>query len=100
MQQVCTGVMLHGYPLVKNLCAELQAFMAQHDFSSISDFCGASLPFFTTHRELVPSPGHLSRVLSSLSAMLVRGGVLWFRLISSAWWRQPEHDLQSELVIA
>jgi dihydropyrimidine dehydrogenase (NADP+) len=25
--QVCTGVMIHGYPLVQTLCAELQEFM-------------------------------------------------------------------------
>lgn len=24
VEQVCTGVMLHGYPLVKQLCGELQ----------------------------------------------------------------------------
>lgn len=30
-----------------------QAFMKQHDFSSIEDFRGSSLPFFTTHHELV-----------------------------------------------
>lgn len=51
--QVCTGVMLHGYPLVKTLCGGLQAFMAQHGFSSIEEFRGASLPYFTTHMELV-----------------------------------------------
>ena len=27
--------------------------MAQHGFSSVADFCGASLPYFTTHHELV-----------------------------------------------
>lgn len=107
-KQVCTGVMLHGYPLVKTLCGglqvrrawgqgllrqpwrrhgcgflqrllcnshcrcwgalapvlstgcpapahhpALQAFMQQHDFKSIEDFRGASLPYFTTHHELV-----------------------------------------------
>ena len=26
--QVCTGVMVHGYPLVKSMCGELQQFMA------------------------------------------------------------------------
>jgi dihydropyrimidine dehydrogenase (NADP+) len=31
----------------------LQAFMQQHDFQSISGFKGASLPYFTTHHELV-----------------------------------------------
>jgi len=51
--QVCTGVMVHGYPLVQNLCAELQQFMQEHDFKSIDEFRGASLPFFTTHTNLV-----------------------------------------------
>ncbi|XP_006647857.1 dihydropyrimidine dehydrogenase (NADP(+)), chloroplastic [Oryza brachyantha] len=51
--QVCTGVMMHGYGLVKKLCAELQDFMRQHNFSSIEDFRGASLPYFTTHTDLV-----------------------------------------------
>lgn len=51
--QVCTGVMMHGYPLVKKLCAELQDFMRAHNFSTIDDFRGASLPYFTTHTDLV-----------------------------------------------
>jgi len=50
--QVCTGVMLHGYPLVKSLCGELQAFMAEHGFKSIAEFKGASLPYFTKHSDL------------------------------------------------
>ncbi|ONK58568.1 uncharacterized protein A4U43_C09F14410 [Asparagus officinalis] len=51
--QVCTGVMMHGYGIVKKLCAELQDFMRKHNFSSIEDFRGASLPYFTTHMDLV-----------------------------------------------
>uniref|UniRef100_A0A7S0R1P0 dihydropyrimidine dehydrogenase (NADP(+)) n=1 Tax=Pyramimonas obovata TaxID=1411642 RepID=A0A7S0R1P0_9CHLO len=51
--QVCTGVMVHGYPLVQNLCAELQDFMVQHDFTSVEQFRGHSLPYFTTHTDLV-----------------------------------------------
>ncbi|KAK9817193.1 hypothetical protein WJX72_010866 [[Myrmecia] bisecta] len=51
--QVCTGVMLHGYPLVKKLCGGLQGFMEQHGFDSIEDFRGQALPFFTSHHELV-----------------------------------------------
>ncbi len=51
--QVCTGVMLQGYPLVKRLCGELQSFMSEHNFSSIAEFRGKSLPYFTTHTELV-----------------------------------------------
>ncbi|KAF3331563.1 dihydropyrimidine dehydrogenase [Carex littledalei] len=51
--QVCTGVMMHGYPLVKKLSDELKDFMRKHNFSSIEDFRGASLPYFTTHTDLV-----------------------------------------------
>ncbi|KAL7114454.1 hypothetical protein ACP275_04G122200 [Erythranthe tilingii] len=51
--QVCTGVMMHGYGLVKTLCSELQDFMKKHNFSSIEDFRGASLEYFTTHTDLV-----------------------------------------------
>lgn len=51
--QVCTGVMLHGYGLVKQLCTELQAFMERHDFKTIEDFRGVSLDYFTTHTDLV-----------------------------------------------
>ena len=38
--QVCTGVMMHGYGLVKKLCEELKDFMKMHNFSSIEDFRG------------------------------------------------------------
>lgn len=51
--QVCTGVMTHGYGLVKKLCGELTDFMKMHNFSSIEDFRGATLPYFTTHTDLV-----------------------------------------------
>ncbi|CAD5165129.1 unnamed protein product [Musa acuminata subsp. malaccensis] len=51
--QVCTGVMMHGYGLVNKLCAELKDFMRKHNFSSIEDFRGVSLQYFTTHTDLV-----------------------------------------------
>jgi len=51
--QVCTGVMIHGYAMVKDLCSQLSAFMDKHGFESIEDFRGASLPYFTTHASLV-----------------------------------------------
>ncbi|CAI7791109.1 unnamed protein product [Closterium sp. NIES-54] len=53
LHEVCTGVMLHGYGLVKSLCGGLQGFMEQHGFTSISDFKGHSLQYFTTHTDLV-----------------------------------------------
>eukprot|EP00798_Chlamydomonas_sp_ICE-L_P012666 gene12666-15898_t len=51
--QVCTGVMIHGYPVVKNLCGGLQEFMVKHNFNSIDEFRGLALPYVTTHTELV-----------------------------------------------
>jgi dihydropyrimidine dehydrogenase (NADP+) len=51
--QVCTGVMVNGYGMVHNLAAELQGFMAEQGFDSIADFKGKSLPYFTTHMDLV-----------------------------------------------
>jgi len=51
--QVCTGVMKFGYGMVKGLCDELQAFMDKKGFNTIEEFKGLSLPYFTTHAELV-----------------------------------------------
>lgn len=51
--QVCTGVMIHGYKMVKDMCAQLSAFMDRHRFASIDDFRGRALEYFTTHADLV-----------------------------------------------
>jgi dihydroorotate dehydrogenase subfamily 1 len=51
--QVCTGVMKFGHGLIHGLCEDLLAFMEHHGFGSLEDFRGASLPYFTTHAELV-----------------------------------------------
>jgi len=51
--QVCTGLMIHGYGMVKDMCDSLLAFMDQHGFDTIDDFRGASLPYFSTHADLV-----------------------------------------------
>jgi dihydroorotate dehydrogenase subfamily 1 len=51
--QVCTGVMKHGYDMVKTMCDELLAFMEKHKFETVADFKGKSLDYFTTHTELV-----------------------------------------------
>lgn len=45
--------MVHGYPVVKRLCGELQEFMEFHKFTSLRDVVGHSLPYFTTHSDLV-----------------------------------------------
>jgi dihydroorotate dehydrogenase subfamily 1 len=51
--QVCTGVMKFGYGCVKPMCEELLAFMDKHGFETLADFKGRSLPYFTTHADLV-----------------------------------------------
>jgi len=51
--QVCTGVMINGYGMVKEMCESLLGFMEQHSFNTIDDFRGASIPFFSTHADLV-----------------------------------------------
>lgn len=51
--QVCTGVMKHGYKLVQTMSEQLLAFMEKHGFETIDDFKGLSLPYFTTHADLV-----------------------------------------------
>jgi dihydropyrimidine dehydrogenase (NADP+)/dihydropyrimidine dehydrogenase (NAD+) subunit PreA len=51
--QVCTGVMIHGYKLIHTLNEQLGAFMDRHGFSTIDEFRGQSLRYFTTHADLV-----------------------------------------------
>jgi len=51
--QVCTGVMKHGYGCVARMQEELLAFMERHGFETLGDFRGRSLPYLTTHAELV-----------------------------------------------
>src|SRR3954463_949751 len=51
--QVCTGVMKFGYESVKPMCEQLLAFMEKHKFTTLADFKGKSLDYFTTHADLV-----------------------------------------------
>jgi len=51
--QVCTGAMLRGYEIISELKDELSKFMVDHKFANLRDFIGKSLPFFTTHHDLV-----------------------------------------------
>jgi dihydropyrimidine dehydrogenase (NADP+)/dihydropyrimidine dehydrogenase (NAD+) subunit PreA len=51
--QVCTGVMKFGYGCVKSMQEELLGFMSRHGFETLAEFKGRSLPYFTTHTDLV-----------------------------------------------
>ncbi|GBF96515.1 hypothetical protein Rsub_09857 [Raphidocelis subcapitata] len=87
--QVCTGVMIHGYPVVKNYCAGLQSFMRKHGFNSISEFRGASLPYFTTHSDLV------ARQRAALAAKKARVG-----LANDAEWSGEDFVANAESMVA
>ncbi len=50
--QVCTGAMLRGYEIIDELKDQLGRFMSSHGFSSLRDFIGKSLPYFSTHADL------------------------------------------------
>jgi dihydropyrimidine dehydrogenase (NADP+) len=51
--QSCTGPMLQGMDMVKELQEGVEAFMDSHGFESLSEVVGKSLPYFTTHHHLV-----------------------------------------------
>lgn len=51
--QVCTGAMLRGYQIIEELTEELSGVMAEHGFASLREMVGKSLPYFSTHADLV-----------------------------------------------
>jgi dihydroorotate dehydrogenase subfamily 1 len=73
--QVCTGVMKFGYPMVQRLGEELLAFMEKHKFESIADFKGKSLPYFTTHAELVRM--QRERKQADAARKMIKGDAEW-----------------------
>ena len=51
--QICTGVMLQGVKMVDELQEGLAKFMTDKGFNSVQEIVGKSLPYFTTHHDLV-----------------------------------------------
>ena len=51
--QVCTGAMLRGYEIIAELKQDLEKFMADQKFTDLRQFIGKSLPYFSTHADLV-----------------------------------------------
>ena len=51
--QVCTGAMLRGYEIIDELKADLAKVLADHKFENLQAMVGKSLPYFTTHADLV-----------------------------------------------
>ncbi len=51
--QSCTGPMLQGFDMVAELIRGTESFLEMHNFDSVADIIGKSLPYFTTHHHLV-----------------------------------------------
>jgi len=51
--QICTGVMLQGVKMVEELQEGLTKFMSDKGFNSVQELVGKSLPYFSTHMDLV-----------------------------------------------
>ena len=75
--QVCTGVMKMGYGCIKPMCDELLAFMDQHNFESVAEFKGHSLPYFTTHAELVRMQAEAKAAEKAKKAKMITADEEW-----------------------
>src|ERR1700752_1812312 len=51
--QICTGVMLQGVKMVEELQQGLAKFITDKGFTSVQEIVGKSLPYFSTHMDLV-----------------------------------------------
>jgi len=51
--QLCTGVMLHGVKMIDELTGGLEKFLVDKEFDSVQEMVGKSLPYFSTHMDLV-----------------------------------------------
>jgi dihydroorotate dehydrogenase subfamily 1 len=51
--QVCTGAMLQGYEVITKLNEELLKVLTDHKFDNLEQLRGKSLPYFSTHFDLV-----------------------------------------------
>ena len=51
--QICTAAMLHGYGIIDGLCRGLGAFLDARGLARVEQLVGRSLPYFTTHADLV-----------------------------------------------
>jgi dihydroorotate dehydrogenase subfamily 1 len=60
--QVCTGAILQGHAMVQKLIEGLHEFMDAQGFETVREFVGKSLPFFTTHHDLVDLQKEAKRV--------------------------------------
>src|SRR5262245_14608667 len=51
--QICTGAMLRGYEIISKIREELIKVLTDHRMESVRELVGKSLPYFSTHADLV-----------------------------------------------
>jgi hypothetical protein len=92
--QVCTGVMKFGYECVQPMCEQLLAFMAKHNFETLDDFKGKSLPYFTTHADLVKRQTERKAAQKAAAAAVAPNGAKVVK--SDGEWTGDEFVRQSD----
>ncbi|TLD68172.1 NAD-dependent dihydropyrimidine dehydrogenase subunit PreA [Phragmitibacter flavus] len=91
--QVCTGVMKFGYGCVKPMCEDLLTFMDKHGFETLAEFKGKSLPYFTTHADLVERQGARKAAQKAAAAVEVEQKA---KVSSDAEWTGDSFVQQSD----
>jgi len=66
--QLCTGVMLHGIKIIEELKEGLAKFMADKQFETVGEIVGKSIPYFSTHMELVERMKYAKRIKAGESS--------------------------------
>ena len=92
--QVCTGVMKFGYECVKPMSEQLLALMAKHKFETLEDFKGRSLPYFTTHADLVQRQSTRKAAQKAAAAVVAPNGAKVVK--SDAEWSGDEFARQAD----
>ncbi|PYS82291.1 MAG: NAD-dependent dihydropyrimidine dehydrogenase subunit PreA [Acidobacteria bacterium] len=66
--QLCTGVMLHGVKIIDELKEGLSQFMADKGFETVREIVGKSIPYFSTHMDLVQKMKAAKRIRAGESS--------------------------------
>ena len=63
-----TGVMLHGIRIIEELKEGLAKFMADKQFETVGEIVGKSIPYLSTHMELVERMKRAKRIKAGESS--------------------------------
>jgi dihydroorotate dehydrogenase len=66
--QLCTGVMLHGVKIIDELKDGLARFMSDKGFETVQEIVGKSIPYFSTHMDLVQKMKTAKRIRAGESS--------------------------------